>query len=126
MFQTYPKPWIDYYSQNGLVMLDPTVRWGFENVGQIRWSKLAANDSDGVLALSAEHGLKFGLTYSFGPADRRSIASFARSDREFTDEEVTSLYTQTDALTAAIDQAGRLDDQTQGYLRKMSVIFTHP
>ncbi len=33
LFQTYPKEWMEYYSQNGLVLHDPTVRWGLANTG---------------------------------------------------------------------------------------------
>lgn len=33
LFQNYSQDWISYYSENGLVMSDPTVLWGFENEG---------------------------------------------------------------------------------------------
>ena len=87
LFQTYPKDWLDYYSQNGLVMSDPTVAWGFENTGAIGWSDLTASDSAGVLAKAAEFGLKHGATCATGSDESRSIGSFARADRDFTDAE---------------------------------------
>ena len=40
LFQTYAKPWMDHYSEAGLVMHDPVVRWGLQNVGRLRWSDL--------------------------------------------------------------------------------------
>ena len=43
LFQSYPKPWLDHYSQAGLVMHDPIVRWGLQNVGRLRWSDLGVD-----------------------------------------------------------------------------------
>ncbi len=50
LFQTYPREWIEVYTQRGYVMSDPTVMWGFSNTGRVRWSDLADQDSAGMLA----------------------------------------------------------------------------
>jgi LuxR family transcriptional regulator len=83
LFQTYPKDWLDYYSQNGLVMSDPTVMWGFENTGAVDWAALQANDSAGVLAKAAEYGLKHGATYATEIDGSHSIGTFARTQTVF-------------------------------------------
>ena len=49
LFQAYPAEWIAYYTANGLVMRDPTVHWGFENTGHIRWSALEVADRSVML-----------------------------------------------------------------------------
>ena len=91
LFQTYSQDWISYYSENGLVMSDPTVLWGFENDGIEKWSSLEKIDSAGMLAKAAEFGLGFGITWACGTGDSRSLGSFARNDREFTTEEAETL-----------------------------------
>ena len=57
LFQTYPKEWTDIYSEKGLVMVDPIVRFGFTETGSIRWSALRENDEHNVL----EQSLAFGM-----------------------------------------------------------------
>ena len=91
LFQTYSKEWNKYYSEKGLLMQDPTVMWGFENKGIIRWSDLVEIDSYGVLTTAAGYGLKFGMTWAGGSETSRSIGSLSRSDREFNDDEMSEL-----------------------------------
>ncbi len=121
LFQTYPKAWADYYSQNGLVMRDPTVAWGFENEGTRRWSDLAKNDPDGVMALAADYGLKHGVTHAMEIDGSRSLASFARADREFTDAEVTDLQAQVSRLHVATAEISALSPELKKELQKLSV-----
>lgn len=124
LFQTYKKKWLDYYSQNGLVMSDPIVAWSFENVGIRRWSEL--DDPAGVFAKSAEHGMKYGLVYATDAGNSRSMAGFSRSDREFTDEEAAEMIEAFDALHAATADQAHLTNKVVDQLRKMSVMVTHP
>ncbi|SHG79042.1 LuxR family transcriptional regulator [Cognatiyoonia sediminum] len=91
LFQSYSQEWNKHYSENGLLMQDPTVMWGFENQGTIRWSDLVHLDEKGVIASAADFGMKFGMTWAIANDDSRSIGSFARSDREFSDEEMSEL-----------------------------------
>lgn len=125
LFQTYPKDWLDYYSQNGLVMSDPTVAWGFENVGAISWSGLADADSKGVLKSAGEYGLNFGTTCALEDDGSRSIGSFARNDREFTAQEQSTLMEKMENLHAAMANLKTLSPETANALRMMSVQFTH-
>lgn len=73
LFQTYRTDWLEYYSQNGLLMQDPTVMWGFQNVGTQRWSALAQDDTSGVLEKAAEYGMKFGATVAVDIEGKRSL-----------------------------------------------------
>ena len=121
LFQTYPRAWADYYSQNGLVMSDPTVAWAFTSIGTHRWSDMADEDQAGVLTQAAEHGLKYGVSVAVLTDDSRSMASFARADREFTDAEAAHLHDltrQVHDITKGLDD---LSPETSQILRKMSV-----
>ncbi|NHB75551.1 autoinducer binding domain-containing protein [Rhodobacter calidifons] len=87
-FQTYDQRWIDHYTENGYVLRDPMTAWGFSRTGSIRWSNPELPDPFGLFREAAEYGLRFGATVSYGPIKSRTIASFARSDREFRDDEI--------------------------------------
>lgn len=90
-FQTYGKDWSDFYSANAYALRDPTIAWGFSATGACRWSSLPVPDPFGILDHAAAHGLVYGLTVSHGPIGSRSIASFAREDREYTAEEIEQI-----------------------------------
>lgn len=126
LFQSYPKAWLDYYSQNGLLLRDPTVAWGFENLGSTRWSDLAALDIAGVMPLAADHGMRFGATCAIDIDGARTIASFARSDREFSIAEMAQLLTDLEMLHTDLAALNSLSKQTADALRDMAVKVTHP
>ncbi len=126
LFQTYPEEWIDHYSAAGLVMQDPTVAWAFGNTGTIRWRDLAAADPAGVLAAAAGHGLKFGFTYSQDRDSSTSLSSFSRTDRDFTDDEISDICALVDELHDLTANGASLGVETRDNLRRMSVRFTHP
>lgn len=89
-----PVPWVEAYRSAGLMLADPVFRWVHTEVGAARWSALGASDARGVLALAAEHGLRFGLAVSVldpGRGGPRSWGSFARADREIDDNEAALL-----------------------------------
>lgn len=90
-FQTYDQRWLDHYTEKGYVLRDPMVAWGFSKTGTIRWSDPSLPDPFGLFAEAARFGLIYGCTVSCGPIKSRTIASFARSDREFDDQEVAAL-----------------------------------
>lgn len=126
LFQTYPADWLAIYSQKGFVMQDPTVLWGFENLGTVRWSDLTRNDHAGVMKEATKFGMKYGLTVAVEQGGSRSIASLSRKDREFTDVELalaTEMISNLHNLTA---QARTLTSETREILRQQSIQFTHP
>ena len=124
LFQTYQRDWLDYYSQNGLVMSDPTVLWSFENTGATRWSDL--DDPSGVLTKAAQHGCKFGVSMATEIGDSRSMAGFARSDREFTDDEIKQMSESFEQLHVGTADRAQLEPETIQELKKMSILVTHP
>ncbi len=91
MLQAYDPEWTQIYTANGYIMSDPTVHWGFTHQGTCRWSALGTPDPQDVLKKSAQYGLKYGFTAACELDGSRSIASFARTDREFTDDEIETI-----------------------------------
>lgn len=87
-FQTYDQDWLDYYTENGFVLRDPATAWGFSQVGWIRWGDPGMPDPFGIFREAAKFGLNYGFTVACGPIKSRTIASLARSDREFLDNEI--------------------------------------
>ena len=91
MFQTYDQAWQDHYTENGYVLRDPMVAWGFSQTGHIRWSDRSLPDPFSLFKEAAKYGLLFGATVACGPIKSRTIASFSRSDREFSDDEIPAI-----------------------------------
>ncbi len=91
MFQSYDQSWLDHYTENGYVLRDPMVAWGFSTTGTIRWSDRSLPDPFGLFKEAAHFGLHYGATVACGPIKSRTIASFARQDREFTDQEIAAV-----------------------------------
>lgn len=118
LFQTYDSAWIERYTERGYMLCDPLISWGFGNVGALRWSELGFPDPHGILEQAAEFGLVYGVAISHGPTNSRTIGGFARSDREFTDDEIRLIHgtvchlhdesTPPEKLTAAQRHALRL------------------
>jgi LuxR family transcriptional regulator len=97
-FQTYNQAWIDHYTENGFVLRDPMTGWGFSTTGWIRWSDPALLDPFGLFIEAAKFGLHYGVTVACGPINSRTIASFARADREFGDDEIRAIVEVVDRL----------------------------
>ena len=104
LYQTYAQSWGDHYSENGYMLVDPTVHWGLANVGSIEWEHLMAQDPSGVIAAARKHGLSNGWTYAVGPATSRSLGSLTCST-PFTPESHAR-------CCAIIDEINR---QTEGF-----------
>jgi LuxR family transcriptional regulator len=124
VFQTYPKAWLDYYSSNGLIMVDPMVAWGFTNEGTERWSNLT--DDSGVMKLAAEYGMKYGVVVAMVTGNSRSLGGLARSDRDFTQEEIDRIVTDTRLIHDATADTGSLAPETVEHLKRMAIMVTHP
>lgn len=99
-FQTYDQRWIDHYMDNGYILRDPMMAWGFSTNGFIRWSDPSLLDPFGVYKEAADYGLAYGVSVSHGPIKSRSIASFARPDREFEDHEIAFFVASVQSLHA--------------------------
>ncbi|MBI1415613.1 MAG: LuxR family transcriptional regulator [Limimaricola sp.] len=86
--QTYPQGWTDRYTEEAYALRDPIIAWGFSRVGAARWSEIDIPDPFDILGQAREFGMIYGFAVSCGPMKSRTIASAARDDREFTDEEI--------------------------------------
>jgi LuxR family transcriptional regulator len=91
MFQTYAKRWLDHYTASGLVMQDPVVRWGMQNEGRIRWADLEALYGGRVMEEAKDFGLMNGAAIAIVQFGSRSVAGFARADRDYSDAEMVEL-----------------------------------
>ncbi|MDT8854445.1 autoinducer binding domain-containing protein [Paracoccaceae bacterium Fryx2] len=90
-FQTYIQDWTDHYTEQGYAMRDPLIAWGFSTVGVTRWSEIAFPDTFGILKQAASYGLVYGVAVACGPVSSRTISGTARSDREFSDQELKKI-----------------------------------
>ncbi|WP_050769104.1 autoinducer binding domain-containing protein [Oceanicola granulosus] len=124
LFQTYRRDWIDRYSDEGLVMHDPIVRWGFANEGWIRWAELD-DPPGGVLERARAYDMKHGIALGHLWGGSRSVGGFARSDRDFTDAEAGAVANAMDALHRITLQAGRISPAVHAELRAMSIGYVH-
>jgi len=120
MVQTYDPSWIEVYTSRGYMMCDPLVSWGFAVTGTSRWSALDHPDPHNVLGQAADYGLKFGCAVSYGPTSSRSIGGFARSDREFTDEEIERIQDTVQLLHVASTPPSSLTPAQRHALRMVA------
>ena len=125
LFQTYDKEWMKTYSEKGLVLKDPTVMWGFGNTGIARWSDLTELDEAGVLNMAKKYGLELGFTFAIDSGESKSITSFARVDRDFTNaeiDEISKIVQELHDYTANIE---KISPEEVEQLKNLSVDFTH-
>ena len=90
-FSNYNQAWMDHYTEKAYALRDPTIAWGFSTEGASRWRDINIPDPFGVFDEAKTFGLVFGLSVSCGPVSSRTIASFARADREFEDSEIEEI-----------------------------------
>lgn len=125
LFQTYPRRWMDHYSAEGLVVHDPTVHWGLSNLGHVRWADLESIDRKGVLERAKDFGIMNGVTIAMLLHGTRSIASFARADREYEETEMTELEARLVELHRATMGLTQLSAQDRRALTALSIRLTH-
>jgi LuxR family transcriptional regulator len=125
MFQTYAPRWLDRYNSGGLLLRDPVVQWGMQNVGRVRWSDLEALDSEGVLEEAKDFGLMNGVAIAVFVSGSRSIGGFARADREYEDAEMQDLEDLLVKLHLATIRMNKLSETDQKALTALSIRLTH-
>ena len=121
MYTTYPQVWLEHYGENGMMMVDPVVRWamaGATEAGLASWAVLAGDDPAGVVASAAAHGLHNGMSFAIGPIASRTIGSVTKSTPFTADETATAerLITAIHRLTEGLDQ---METAQQEALRKL-------
>lgn len=92
----FPEAWVERYTEESYVVLDPVVRWAFLHTGAKRYADFIIEGADGfeILVEAKSYGLEHGAGVSVTDDDSmemRSYGSFARQDREFTDAELERL-----------------------------------
>ncbi|EKE43422.1 transcriptional regulator, LuxR family [Oceaniovalibus guishaninsula JLT2003] len=108
LYQTYNRDWSDHYAANGYVLRDPMTAWSFTKTGTTRWSDSRIPDPFGIFDEARRFGLRYGATVSLGPIMSRTVASLARSDREFTDAEMKAMSAVVAALHDLAEPTARL------------------
>jgi LuxR family transcriptional regulator len=119
VYQTYPQAWIDFYNDEGLVFVDPAVRWAMAQSGVCDWSDLAAADGAGVFGHAARFGLVYGKVVSVGDGASRSIGFFTRADRVIADDEIAQAAEILTALHDATDGVVGLPEDKLARLRAL-------
>jgi len=92
---TLPTEWVNRYTSQGYMMMDPVIRWVYSHSGVVRWSDIPMDDPRLILQDAKKFNLNYGLAISCqdaGEDGQRSFGSFSRSDREFSDEEMRILH----------------------------------
>lgn len=125
LFVSYPREWSEIYHGTGMVMRDPTVRWGMLHTGWCRWSDMRGVASSDVMQQAATHGLRFGATYATKSSKSRSMAFVSRNDREITEDERHLVEREFEALHEATLRATALSPVMTQKLRDMSIQYTH-
>lgn len=125
-FQTYPKKWIETYSERGYVMSDPIVGWAFQNTGAVRWIDLKSMDTLDIMGQSAAYGMKFGAAVGVESATSRSVAGFARPDRDYTDDELAALTNYVQQLHDLTASETGMSKELRDELHRLSIGMTHP
>ncbi len=74
--------------------------------------------------MAREFGLKFGFTFAVDDDSTRSISSFVRSDRDFSDKEVEEISEIALHLHDSTADIKDLSEDALKQLKKLSVIYT--
>ncbi len=117
VFQTYAQEWADHYTKHGYALRDPAIAWAFSQTGWTRWSNPEIHDPFGIFEEARRYDLNFGVTISVGPIQSRTVASLARDDREFTDEEIEQVRSIVEELHLMSEPPESLTDAQAAALR---------
>nr|WP_226779151.1 autoinducer binding domain-containing protein [Oceaniglobus trochenteri] len=126
LFQTYDAAWMAYYSQKGIVMKDPAVRWGFANDGIAPWSELKAMDEHGVFDKAVEFDLNHWCVMATSEHGSKSIGAFSRSDNDFTKAEIEQIHADFISLHNLTLQGPETEPEFGEMLVDLSIQHTHP
>lgn len=126
LYQTYSKAWTAIYNENGYVMQDPTVAWSFRNTGTIRWSDLAAEDTMKIYEKAGAYGIAYGFACGVENGGTRSVAGFARADRDYTDTEMQAIAAEVLALHDATANSGAKAVAIRAMFLRLSGRFGRP
>nr|AJW69532.1 LuxR family transcriptional regulator [uncultured Rhodobacterales bacterium] len=100
----FPPEWVEIYTQRGLMIHDPVLKWAFSHSGAARWSEIGVSDPLGIMRQAAAFGMCYGAVVSYVGrcGGMRSYGTFAHGEREFDDAEIQTL---SDAVKVLHDEA---------------------
>jgi len=124
LYQSYSREWSDFYSENGLMLTDPVVRWGLENTGVVFWDDPGLDDPAGVVAQARRHGLRNGVTIATGPMTSRTISGHTRSQGPYTPEEIDRLRCLVETVHEVTSGLDGLDSPEMAALRGLDFART--
>lgn len=124
LVQTFPVAWSRAYADEGLVLRDPGFAWAIAGTGWRDWRDFAAEDSGGLLARAARHGMRHGVIVAVLRGGSRSTGGFARPDRPFDPAEARALEAILGRLHDATAPGALLDPAQEEALRRLSVAFS--
>lgn len=87
----YPQDWREIYEGKNYFILDPVFYWTMTSKGRKRWSELRLPDPGKIFEKGKKYDLNYGAVFSHRSKRSRSFLTAARSDREFTDAELTEM-----------------------------------
>ncbi|SMY07263.1 autoinducer binding domain-containing protein [Flavimaricola marinus] len=128
IFQAYSREWMEVYSRRGFLLSDPTVRWGLENTGHIRWSELEAADPAGVIEAAKGYGLDFGVSVAIAGTESQSLGSFASSEGEFSESAIdlfSERLSKMHEISAKIEPESNDDKRVKRFAASLSGIGLH-
>lgn len=124
LLQSYAAEWRERYARAGYLMVDPSVHWGLANSGWIRWRDLPRSGEPDIIAEAARHGMPFGVTIAALARGSRSIASFARNDRDYESGEASRIEAHVLELHERTLNVHALPPSVHDLLRRLSIIVT--
>jgi LuxR family transcriptional regulator, quorum-sensing system regulator SdiA len=122
LYQTYPQRWVDYYNQQGLVFVDPAVRWAMANSGVYDWSDLVGDDASNVFGQAADHGLRFGKIISIA-RETRTFGFFTHPSRSIEDTEIDEARVALEQLHDVTKGAELLSERDLASLRELNALL---
>ena len=123
----YPVEWQREYERGTLFLVDPVLQWAIFRTGTKRWSEVASSESE-VMRRARRFGLNYGVVMSrggsVGPialpgADKKTVVTVARADRECSDEELALLSSLMDGLVRDLPRDRALTIQETDVLRAL-------
>lgn len=120
-YSSYPQGFQDDYTRKNYIFLDPMVAWAMTHLGWKRWSAVSKLESMApVFKAAKSYGLTYGATLAISTNDKRSMASLARSDREFEDGELDLAASILERLSE-VSYGSRLTIEETEALRMVSL-----
>lgn len=121
----FPKAWQVAYEKQNFMWRDPILLWSVTGRGgDKRWSDIDHIDLMGVMDAAKGFGLNFGAIFTRGTI-KKSVLSLARTDREFTDEEMTLLSSMMTQLMTDVSLDRGLSHQELETLRLLRDGLAH-